>query len=267
RWRQKPSAIKCCSRNTDEYYELLRVSVNSKPKEIKDAYRKLQKKYHPDIAGQKGHEYTLKLNEAYHVLMRKDMRREYDDTSLSGKSRDGFSELGYSAWKGPMRPQALFVDENLCIGCRECVHNARNTFTMDEALGSARVKVQFGDDDEKIQVSVDCCPVNCIHWVEREDLAVLEFLNRSQPVEAYGVFGGGWQRPSNVFKEAKFFQKLLKQRESEIYNKQKSGAVHEETQAQAYARATASMMVQREAFLGFWNWVKVKFGFKMESRE
>ncbi|KAI3892942.1 hypothetical protein MKX03_037506 [Papaver bracteatum] len=116
RWRQKPSAIKCCSRNTDDYYELLGVSVNSKPKEIKDAYRKLQKKYHPDIAGQKGHEYTLKLNEAYHVLMRKDMRREYDDTSLSGKSRDVFSELGYSAWKGPMRPQALFVDENLCIG-------------------------------------------------------------------------------------------------------------------------------------------------------
>ncbi|KAI3902760.1 hypothetical protein MKW92_050190 [Papaver armeniacum] len=105
KWRQKPSAIKCCSRNTDDYYELLGVSVNSKPKEIKDAYRKLQKKYHPDIAGQKGHEYTLKLNEAYHVLMRKDMRREYDDTSLS-----------YSAWKGPMRPQALFVDENLCTG-------------------------------------------------------------------------------------------------------------------------------------------------------
>lgn len=103
--------------------------------------------------------------------------------------------------------------------------------------------------------------------MEREDLAVLEFLNRPQPVEAYGVFGGGWQRPSNVYKAAKLFQKLLKQRESEIYNKQKSGAVHEETQAQAYARATASMMVQMEAFLGFWNWVKVKFGFKMEKRE
>lgn len=72
------------------------------------------------------------------------------------------------------------------------------------------------------QVSVDSCPVNCIHWVDREELAVLEFLSRPQPVEAYGVFGGGWQRPSNVFKEAKFFQKQLKQRESDHANNQKT---------------------------------------------
>lgn len=37
-------------------------------------------------------------------------------------------------------------------GCRECVHNASNTFMMDEALGCARVKVQYGDDDTKIEV-------------------------------------------------------------------------------------------------------------------
>lgn len=35
------------------YYELLGVSVDSNAQKIKEAYRKLQKKYHPDIAGQK----------------------------------------------------------------------------------------------------------------------------------------------------------------------------------------------------------------------
>lgn len=34
------------------YYELLGVSVDSNPKKIRQAYRKLQKKYHPDVAGQ-----------------------------------------------------------------------------------------------------------------------------------------------------------------------------------------------------------------------
>lgn len=38
-------------------------------------------------------------------------------------------------------------------GCRECVHNARNTFVMDETVGCARVNVQFGDDDTSIEVS------------------------------------------------------------------------------------------------------------------
>lgn len=37
-------------------------------------------------------------------------------------------------------------------GCRECMHHAPNTFTMDENLGCARVKVQDGDTDTKIEV-------------------------------------------------------------------------------------------------------------------
>ena len=61
-----------------------------------------------------------------------------------------------------------------------------------------------------MQVSVDSCPVNCIHWVDREELAVLEFLIQPQPKEGYGVFGGGWERPANVFMAAKAFNKQLK---------------------------------------------------------
>lgn len=38
-------------------------------------------------------------------------------------------------------------------GCRECVHQACSTFLFDEALGCARVKLQYGDDDQKIEVN------------------------------------------------------------------------------------------------------------------
>lgn len=68
------------------------------------------------------------------------------------------------------------------------------------------------------QVSVESCPVNCIHWVETEELPVLEFLIQPQPKDGYGVFGGGWERPANVFTAAKSFNKQQKrQAESEHY--------------------------------------------------
>jgi hypothetical protein len=44
--------------------------------------------------------------------------------------------------------------------------------------------------------------VNCIHLVEREDLATLEYLIRPQAKPSNGIYGGGWDRPRNVFMAA-----------------------------------------------------------------
>ena len=64
--------------------------------------------------------------------------------------------------------------------------------------------------------------MNCIHWVDSEDLAVLEFLIQPQPKEGFGVFGGGWERPANVFMAAKAFSKQLKQ-QGEAEGQQRNG--------------------------------------------
>ncbi|KAJ6423914.1 hypothetical protein OIU84_024814 [Salix udensis] len=213
--RLKCSPVRCCDRRREgisvrtkkNYYELLGVSVDSSSHKIKEAYRNLLKKHHPDIAGHKGHEYTLLLNEAYNVLMAEDLRTKYDDSighmTVQFGSNNYVNVKGSSSWKGPLRPQALFVDENACIGCRECVHHASNTFILDKSTGCARVRTQYGDDEQKIEVSVESCPVNCIYWVDRDELAVLEFLTQPQPKQGYGVYGQGWEKPANVFMAAK----------------------------------------------------------------
>ena len=80
---------------------------------------------------------------------------------------------------GELREKAIWVDEANCIGCQYCVHVATNTFIVDEDLGRARVIRQNGDTLETVQEAIDTCPVDCMHWVEFEDLEKLDAsLNR-----------------------------------------------------------------------------------------
>ena len=80
---------------------------------------------------------------------------------------------------GQLREKAIWVDESACIGCQYCVHVATNTFFVDEDYGRARVIRQNGDNLEVVQEAMDTCPVDCMHWVDFEDLDRLEAsLNR-----------------------------------------------------------------------------------------
>ena len=80
---------------------------------------------------------------------------------------------------GELQEKAIWVDESSCIGCQYCVHIATNTFIVDENYGRARVIRQNGDNMEVVQEAIDTCPVDCMHWVDFEDLERLDAsLNR-----------------------------------------------------------------------------------------
>jgi ferredoxin len=74
---------------------------------------------------------------------------------------------------GALREQAVWVDEAVCIGCRYCAHVAGNTFVVEERWGRSRAIRQDGDSTETIQEAIDTCPVDCIHWVDYEQLPAL----------------------------------------------------------------------------------------------
>ncbi|MBO1052377.1 molecular chaperone DnaJ [Dolichospermum sp. UHCC 0684] len=83
-----------------DYYETLGVSRDADKEEIKQAYRRLARKYHPDVNKESGAEERFKeINRAYEVLSEPEVRARYDrfgEAGVSGAAAAGagFQDMG-----------------------------------------------------------------------------------------------------------------------------------------------------------------------------
>jgi curved DNA-binding protein len=91
-----------------DYYKILGVSRNASQEDIKKAYRKLARKYHPDVNKTAEAESKFKeIGEAYEVLGDPEKRKRYDELGANWKAGQdftpppGYENFRYQYQQGP----------------------------------------------------------------------------------------------------------------------------------------------------------------------
>lgn len=104
--------------DTPTHYELLCVTPEATADEIRNAYRRLIRLYHPDVSGAAGEAMTLRLNDAKHDLLDPELRARYDRAHLyagigarsgaapSGAGSNSAGPRIHDDWRPPPRPAA-----------------------------------------------------------------------------------------------------------------------------------------------------------------
>jgi len=115
------------------------------------------------------------------------LERSGFEPELGGALRDALDRSGFEPeLGGELRQKGVYVDEIICIGCKHCAHVAPSTFFIEPDYGRSRVYRQDGDPEEAIEVAIDTCPVNCIHWMDYTEIKQVEQEREYQVIPVVG---------------------------------------------------------------------------------
>ncbi|MFZ5881154.1 MAG: molecular chaperone DnaJ [Chloroflexota bacterium] len=134
-----------------DYYDILGVGKSASDDEIKSAFRKLARQYHPDVNKEPDAEEKFKeINEAYGVLSDKEKRARYDRFGKEGLGNMGGGSRDYTADMSDIFEE-LFGQFGFGGGGRRSRHSPRRgrdlqmqvTLAFEEAVFGVEKEIQF----------------------------------------------------------------------------------------------------------------------------
>src|SRR5688572_1268475 len=136
-----------------DYYEILGVSRTASQDEIKSAYRKLARKYHPDVNKAKDAEDKFKeLGEAYEVLRDPGKRQKYDQLGSNWRQGEDFTPPGGWSYAGQRSTGGNVGDFSDFF---ESIFGSRGGFGQDfDFTGRRRGPRDMPGDDQEVRVRI-----------------------------------------------------------------------------------------------------------------
>lgn len=146
--------------NKKDYYEILGVDKNASQDEIKSAFRKLAKKYHPDVCKEENADEKFReCQEAYAVLSDENKRRQYDQFGHSAFTNNsggfsGFDGFDFSDYGDIM--EEVFRNFGFSTGSSRGRKRSQNgsdllyrmTVSFDEAVNGSKRDIEVECEDE-----------------------------------------------------------------------------------------------------------------------
>lgn len=175
-----------------EYYRILRVREDASLFEIKNSYRALVKKYHPDRNSDKKNDSEMikKINIAFEVLADKNKRKEYDDLCLKIQNSDSNDQRENDVILKNDRENKekiattnirkkiatensrfkIIVEPSLCMAFGSCEILAPNVFHIEtnKMINPKAVVIsETADNFESILDAAQTCPTKAIIIIDR----------------------------------------------------------------------------------------------------
>ena len=164
---------------SEDYYEILGVSRDASLDEIKHAYKKLAKKYHPDLhQGNKEYEEKFKkINEAYKVLSDAKLREQYDRFGTTDSSQAGFDFSGFGddffsdifenffggSFFGRKRKRKEEIEVEIAITLKEAARGTEKTISIPSYVVCDRCNGTGAYSPEDIETCPLCHGSGVIH--------------------------------------------------------------------------------------------------------